>query len=89
MNRLADREGFVAVYPAGTGVFRARLLTWNAGGCCGYARERGVDDVGFVVNLLEAIAERAPVDATRVYATGLSNGAMMAYRRNRPVMADW
>ena len=79
-DRLAEREGFLVVYPNGSGVLRERLLTWNAGGCCGYAMRANVDDVGFVRALLEDLAARVVFDRTRVYATGLSNGAMMSYR---------
>ncbi|MDP3909361.1 MAG: PHB depolymerase family esterase [Gemmatimonadales bacterium] len=77
---LADREGFIVVYPDGTGRWGRRLLTWNAGSCCGYARDRQVDDVGFIRALLDDLSRRTPVDTRRVYATGLSNGGMMAYR---------
>ena len=77
---LADREGFIVVYPDGTGRLRRRLLTWNAGSCCGYARDHHVDDVGFVRALLDDLARRVPIDARRIYATGLSNGGMMSYR---------
>jgi len=80
MDALADREGFIVVYPNGTGPFEEHLLTWNAGRCCGYAMDEKIDDVGFVRVLLDALSARAPVDTTRVYATGLSNGAMMSYR---------
>jgi len=80
LDAVADREGFVVVYPDGSGRFGRRLLTWNAGTCCGYARDSGVDDVGFAVALLRELARELPLDATRVYATGHSNGAMMAYR---------
>lgn len=80
MDGLADREGFIVVYPNGSGRFGDRLLTWNAGLCCGYAVSEKVDDVGFVRVLLDALAARSPVDTTRVYATGHSNGAMMSYR---------
>jgi polyhydroxybutyrate depolymerase len=80
MDPLSDREGFLAVYPNGTGVFQGRLLTWNAGPCCGYAMQNRIDDVGFVRALLDDLARHTTVDRTRVYATGLSNGAMMAYR---------
>ena len=80
MDGLADREGFLVVYPAGSGGLAGRLLTWNSGTCCGPAQEYGVDDVGFVRALLDDLAGRTPVDHRRVYATGLSNGAMMAYR---------
>ena len=80
MDALADREGFIVLYPNGTGRLKGRLLTWNAGGCCGYAAANNVDDVGFVAAALDHLAARASVDPKRVYATGLSNGAMMAYR---------
>ncbi|MDX1375541.1 MAG: alpha/beta fold hydrolase [Burkholderiales bacterium] len=80
MDGLADREGFVVVYPNGSGVLRERLLTWNAGGCCGYALRTNVDDVDFVRSLLEDLGARVAFDPKRVYATGLSNGAMMSYR---------
>lgn len=80
LDRIADRERFIVVYPEGTGLFSRRLLTWNAGTCCGYARRQAVDDVGFVRALLAELAARAPVDHTRIYATGMSNGAMMSYR---------
>ena len=80
MDRVADREGFLVVYPNGSGPLRARLLTWNAGGCCGSAMRTNVDDVGFVRILLEDLAGRIAFDRTRIYATGLSNGAMMSYR---------
>ena len=77
---IADREGFIVVYPEGTGVLPRRLHTWNAGTCCGYARDHHVDDVGFVRALLDDLARRTPIDQRRVYATGLSNGGMMSYR---------
>ena len=80
MDEVADREGFVVVYPEGTGPFQGRFETWNAGGCCGTAVRDNVDDVGFVRLLLDDLSRRQPYDPARVYATGLSNGAMMTYR---------
>lgn len=80
MDALADREGFLVVYPYGNGPLRERLLTWNGGTCCGIAAATQVDDVGFVRALLDDLARRTAYDAARVYATGLSNGAMMSYR---------
>ena len=79
-NALADREGFIVVYPAGTGRLRDALLTWNAGHCCGYALRNNVDDVGFLRALIEELQRSLAVDPARVYVTGHSNGAMMAYR---------
>jgi len=79
-DRLADREGFVVVYPDGTGTQGRRLLTWNAGACCGRAQAAGVDDVAFTLAVLRRLAADLPLDRTRVYVAGHSNGAMMAYR---------
>jgi len=80
MDETADREGFIVVYPNGTGGIGGRLLTWNGGACCGWAAASRVDDVGFVLALLDDLAQRMPLDQGRIYATGLSNGSMMAYR---------
>jgi polyhydroxybutyrate depolymerase len=80
---LASREGFIVVYPEGmsrAGFLTSRFHTWNAGKCCGYASRENVDDVGFVNALLDSLIQKLPVDASRVYATGHSNGAMMSYR---------
>jgi polyhydroxybutyrate depolymerase len=79
LNAKADREGFAVVYPAGRGRL-PRILTWNAGACCGFAVERGVDDVKFIAALLDDVSRAVRIDARRVYATGISNGGQMAYR---------
>lgn len=80
LDGLADQEGFYVVYPNGTGPLSSRLLTWNAGTCCGYAHKHRVDDVGFIRFLLTDLDHYVSIDQTRIYATGLSNGGMMAYR---------
>ena len=80
MDAAADRHDFVAVYPNGTGPMSGTLLVWNAGTCCGRAPAQGVDDVGFLLRALDALEQRVAIDRTRVYATGLSNGSMMAQR---------
>jgi polyhydroxybutyrate depolymerase len=70
----ARRHGFVAVYPDGLN------RCWNAGGCCGPSMRHGVDDVGFLVTLLERVQRDVGTDPDRVFVTGISNGGMMAYR---------
>lgn len=77
---LADQENFIVVYPNGTGRWGDMILTWNAGNCCGYALDNKVDDVGFIRALIEKLQRDYPIDARRVYATGMSNGGMMSYR---------
>ncbi|MBS1196469.1 MAG: hypothetical protein H6R18_254 [Proteobacteria bacterium] len=80
MSAIADREGFLVVYPNGSGKLRNALLTWNAGNCCGKAFEEQVDDVGFLNSVIDHVAQRHPVDPRRIYVTGMSNGGMMSYR---------
>ena len=79
MNVLADQEGFIVAYPQGTGLL-PKVNTWNVGPCCGYAQEHKVDDVTFVSMLIGEIRKSYAVDGRRIYATGLSNGAMMSHR---------
>jgi polyhydroxybutyrate depolymerase len=64
---LADTEGFVAVYPDG---LQRRWRVWERGG--------RIDDVDFLLALIEAVNGRHPVDRARIYVTGASNGGMMA-----------
>jgi polyhydroxybutyrate depolymerase len=68
---LADREGLVVTYPDGLD------RTWNAGRCCGTARDRGVDDVAYLGALVASLRDNDGVGP--VYAVGFSNGAMMSY----------
>jgi polyhydroxybutyrate depolymerase len=83
-DRVASREGLIAVYPEGTSVqTRFRMLTWNAGHCCASAMDGRVDDVGFIGALIDALIASGRADASRIYATGMSNGAMMTHRLGR------
>ncbi|MBX2979828.1 MAG: T9SS type A sorting domain-containing protein [Flavobacteriales bacterium] len=76
LSAKAEQEGFIMVYPDGTGTIR----TWNAGGCCGYAMNNNIDDVGFINGLLDVLIAEHAIDTTRIYATGMSNGGFMSYR---------
>ncbi len=80
MSAKGEAVGFIAVYPQGSGPFAARLLTWNAVTCCGRAMHQRVDEMAFVRALLDDLQAVANVDRARIYATGISNGGMMAYR---------
>ena len=76
----ANKEGFIVVYPEGTGKRNNKRLTWNAGHCCGHGMEAGVDDVGFIDALISKLLEYYPIDSKRIYVTGMSNGGMMTHR---------
>jgi len=79
-NKLSDEKGFVVVYPNGTGKLADKLFTWNGGTCCGYAQQNNIDDVGFVRAIVGDVETILPIDAKRIYATGMSNGGIMSYR---------
>jgi polyhydroxybutyrate depolymerase len=75
-DELADRDGAVVAYPEALGDPRR----WNDGWDMG---QRGVappDDLRFLAVLIDALTAEFGVDRTRVFASGLSNGASMVYR---------
>ncbi|GGL90006.1 hypothetical protein GCM10011594_07110 [Nakamurella endophytica] len=73
---LADRAGFVVVYPEGT--LPSYQNTWNGGRCCAPASELGTDDVGFLHALVQALRSTDGL-GSQVYAVGFSNGGILAY----------
>ncbi len=79
MEKTADQNGFMVVYPQGTGK-KVKMNTWNAGTCCSYAMENNVDDVGYISQLIDILVDEYRADPKRIYSTGHSNGAMMSYR---------
>ncbi len=77
-DEVARREGFTVVYPEGMPSGRDGQHAWNTG----YLLRRqvqGVDDVGFLDALIDALIDRHGADPTRIYMTGGSNGAMMTF----------
>ncbi len=73
-DELADRAGFVVAYPDGDGA------AWNAGSCCGSPAKKDVDDVAFITAVVTTLQAEFGIAPERTFATGMSNGAMMAYR---------
>lgn len=89
LDKKADKEGFLAVFPEGTppdpsqpGNFRKNQQTWNAGSPKGDmgAVKRQVPDIEFVSAMLADLKSHFSVDKHRIYATGFSNGAAMTFR---------
>lgn len=77
----ADRGGFVVAFPNGySRLPRGRFATWNAGACCGDARDRGIDDVDFVRAVVADIGQHLPIDQRAIFAAGMSNGGMLSHR---------
>lgn len=77
--RASDFQNFIAVYPDAY-VGRNKKASWNAGNCCGEARDRKVNDVGFIEQVVNNVFSQASIDRQRIYAAGMSDGGMMAYR---------
>jgi polyhydroxybutyrate depolymerase len=78
LSELADKEGFLVLYPNGITLF-GWLQHWNAGHCCGRAMKDRVDDLGFVSMVIDEVREHFNVDPSRIYMVGYSNGGMLAY----------
>jgi polyhydroxybutyrate depolymerase len=74
-NHIADREGAVVVYPEGVD------RHWNDGrDLPETAARENVDDVGFILALVEEVAGQHSLDRGRIFATGISNGGFMSMR---------
>jgi len=81
LQKKADEAGFVVAFPNGYSKLPGgKFATWNAGGCCGDARDKNIDDVGFARAVVTALQARYRIDAARVFATGMSNGGMLSHR---------
>lgn len=81
LTQKSNAEHTIIVYPEGVqsdGVLKLR--TWNAGTCCQYAVEKQIDDVHFISTLIDELISKYKINPKRVYVTGMSNGAMLAYR---------
>ena len=79
LSAKADKGGFVVAYPNGTARPESMTLTWNTGLALMYATRKKIDDVAFTRLLLDDLESCVVVDRRRVFATGISNGAMMCY----------
>ena len=75
-NQIADREGFIAIYPQGVG------NGWNDGRATDYLldRQERVNDVAFFAAMFDALIASGEADPKRIYMSGGSNGGMMTYR---------
>ena len=86
---LAEQEGFIAVFPDATDLtgyscnetlppLEGAEIQWNLGegslqSCA------GIDDVGFVADLVDWFEANYKIDASRIYSTGMSDGALFSY----------
>src|SRR4051812_21450711 len=73
-NAVADQHGFVVAYPDGID------FSWADGRGASIPDRQGVDDVGFLVALINHLTHDYGIEPGRVFATGMSAGAFMATR---------
>lgn len=64
-DRVADREGFIVLYPSGR--------TGNG------PRHFDAEDVTFIADLIDSVQRTHNIDRTRIYANGLSNGGGLSF----------
>jgi polyhydroxybutyrate depolymerase len=71
-DQVADREGFIVVYPSGLSGDGPRHWEATPGG----AESR---DVTFIGDLIDSLARTHNIDLARIYVNGLSNGGGMSF----------
>ncbi|MDZ4083039.1 MAG: PHB depolymerase family esterase, partial [Bdellovibrionales bacterium] len=77
----SEREGFIVLFPNGYSKYKSgKIATWNAGKCCAWSRDEKVNDVDFIRQAVGHVKAQVKIDSNKIFATGMSNGAMLAYR---------
>lgn len=77
MSRVAEERNFIVVFPE-AGVYQQRptgvrnILLWS-----GFYGDQRIDDVGFILRMVEEVKARHAIDPSRIYACGQSSGGMM------------
>ena len=75
---VAKRDGLILLIPEGTTAPDGKQ-GWNDCRADAISNPE-TDDVAFIEQILDEVAQRVPIDRTAVYATGLSNGGHLALR---------
>ena len=76
MNSIAEREGFIAVYPQGT-IDSYGNAFFNVG--YEFNDDSPINDVSFIRELVKSISQEFNLKRKRAFATGMSNGGDMSY----------
>ena len=76
MNSIAEREGFIAVYPQGTTDSYGNAF-FNVS--YGFNDESTINDVSFIRELVKSISHEFNLKRKKAFATGMSNGGEMSY----------
>jgi polyhydroxybutyrate depolymerase len=76
---LAEQRGFLYVHPDGTKDPLGNQF-WNATDACCQRLTEDVDDVGYLMALVDDVSSRYSVDPDRIWFLGHSNGGFMSHR---------
>ncbi|MCU0391437.1 MAG: hypothetical protein MUE81_09990 [Thermoflexibacter sp.] len=78
-NQVSKSENFLMVYPQGFFEASPNSFVWADGR--GLAPDiQGVDDVGFIDNLVTTLKKEYKINAQKVYLCGFSNGSFLTQR---------
>jgi polyhydroxybutyrate depolymerase len=72
-------RGMVVAAPDGTAYLDGSRF-WNATDACCGPFQSGIDDSGYLADLIDEIQKQTAIDPRRIYAAGHSNGGFMSYR---------
>jgi polyhydroxybutyrate depolymerase len=76
---VADARGIIYAFPDGT-IDANNSPFWNATDACCNFFGSDVDDVAYLLGLIDEIETKVNVDPSRIYFVGHSNGGFMSYR---------
>ena len=79
LDSVADAKSWLVAYPNAVAGNLGLGSDWNAGTCCGAASRDSVNDVQFILAVIDSLASVFPINRKRVYVAGFSDGARMAY----------
>ncbi|MCA1011416.1 alpha/beta hydrolase family esterase [Halobacillus halophilus] len=81
-HKLSEEHQVITVFPDAVHFDPSDRMTkqWNEGREKNTAFQQEVNDVGFVLELIEWLKQQYPVDESRIYATGFSNGSAFSLR---------
>jgi len=72
---IADNNNFIVIYPQGT-INNGLNTHWNVGGWTSNSTAKDIEFIDTVISLLK---DKIPIDQTRIYSSGMSNGGYMSY----------
>lgn len=78
LSQKADKEGFIVVYPGGTGFLSSNkmVLTWEISNKFQSPKDKNVQ---YINSLILKLQSEFNINSKKIYVTGFSNGAALAY----------